>query len=69
MTNDPTYQDTVFFYEECKKQGVEAELVEWPGLPHFFWSLPGMQKSREYMDIWNERLRVMIKHSLDETRA
>jgi versiconal hemiacetal acetate esterase len=66
MTHDPTYQETVFFYEECKKQGVKADLVEWSGLPHFFWSMPGMQKSREYMEIWNEKLQGMIKHSLDE---
>src|SRR5690348_1706051 len=65
MTNDPTYQETVFFYEECKRQGVEADLVEWSGFPHFFWSLPGMQKSREYMEIWNQRLLGMIKYSMD----
>ena len=35
-TKDPTHQETVFFYEECKKQGVKAELVEWAGWPHFF---------------------------------
>ncbi|CAN9170088.1 unnamed protein product [Alternaria sp. RS040] len=69
MTNDPTYQDTVFFHEECKKQGVKADLVEWSGLPHFFWSLPGMQKSREYMNVWNEKLRVMIIHALDENKG
>jgi acetyl esterase/lipase len=65
MTNDPTYQETVFFYEECRKQGVKAELVEWSGLPHFFWIVPGMQKSAEFLTVWNQKLQGMIKASID----
>ncbi|OAL57102.1 alpha/beta-hydrolase [Pyrenochaeta sp. DS3sAY3a] len=60
MTNDPSYQETVFFYEECKKQGVKADYVEWSGFPHFFWIVPTLEKSREYMTTWNDKLRAMI---------
>ncbi|KAH7078177.1 Alpha/Beta hydrolase protein [Paraphoma chrysanthemicola] len=65
MTNDPTYQETSFFYEECKKKGVEADFVEWYGLPHFFWIMPGMEKSGEYMRKLNEKLRGMINQLPD----
>ena len=50
----------MFLFEECKKQGVEADLVEWVGLPHFFWAVPMLQKSQEFMRVWNEKLRAMI---------
>lgn len=62
-TKDPTHQETLFFYEECKKQGVKAELVEWVGMPHFFWTLPMLQKSQDFMRVWNEKLRAMIASS------
>jgi versiconal hemiacetal acetate esterase len=65
MTNDPTYQETIFFYEECRKQGVMADLVEWSGLPHYFWIVPGMQKSTEFLTVWNKKLQEMIKVSID----
>jgi len=65
-TNDPTYPETVFFYEECKKQGVETDFAEWSGFPHYFWIVPGIEKSSEYMDTWNEKLRSMIKASLEK---
>jgi acetyl esterase/lipase len=59
-TKDPTHQETLFFYEECKKNGVTAELVEWVGLPHFFWAVPMLKKSQEFMTVCNEKLRMMI---------
>ncbi|KAJ9616547.1 hypothetical protein H2200_000266 [Cladophialophora chaetospira] len=59
-TADPTYQETRFFYEELKKKGVKAELVEWVGWPHYFWILPMFAKSNEFMDVWNAQLRRMI---------
>jgi acetyl esterase/lipase len=65
MTNDPSHSETVFFYEECQKQGVEVDLVEREGLPHFFWIVPGMEKSREYQDIWNEKLRGLIAQAAE----
>lgn len=69
MTNDPSYPETIFFYEECKKQGVEVDLVEWSGFPHFFWIVPGLEKSREYINTWNEKLRGMIMQSLPKKRS
>jgi len=59
-TADPTYQETRFFYEELKKKGVKAELVEWVGWPHYFWVIPMFAKSKEFMDVWNAQLRRMI---------
>lgn len=59
-TKDPTHQETLFFYEECKKQGVDAELSEWVGWPHFFWILPMLPKSAEFMEVWCEKLSKMI---------
>ena len=59
-TVDPTYQETRFFYEELKKKGVKAELVEWVGWPHYFWIIPQLAKSKEFMDVWNAQLRRMI---------
>lgn len=60
-TKDPTHQEMIFFYEELKKQGVEADLVEWVGWPHFFWIIPMLQKSGEFMEVWNEKLKGMIQ--------
>lgn len=59
-TKDPTHQETVFFYEEAKKQGVDVDLAEWVGWPHFFWVLPMLPKSAEFMEVWNTKLRDMI---------
>jgi versiconal hemiacetal acetate esterase len=59
-TKDPTHQDTVFFAEEAKAQGVKVDLVEWVGWPHFFWIIPMLNKSREFMEVWNEKLRGMM---------
>jgi acetyl esterase/lipase len=59
-TQDPTYQETVFFYEECIKQGVEADLGEWVGLPHLFWIVPALPISIEFMEAWNGKLKDMI---------
>ncbi|KAK5312382.1 hypothetical protein LTR70_008224 [Exophiala xenobiotica] len=58
-TKDPTHQDTLFFSEECKKQGVAADYVEWVGMPHFFWSLPMLKKSQEFMSTWSKKLKDM----------
>jgi acetyl esterase/lipase len=60
-TKDPTHQETVFFYEEMKKQGRPAELIEWEGWPHFFWIVPMLAESKKFMDVWNEKLRGMIR--------
>jgi acetyl esterase/lipase len=61
-TKDPTHQECLFFYEECKKQGVDAQVVEWVGWPHFFWILPEslLPKSKEFLDVWCEKLRGMV---------
>jgi len=59
-THDPTYQETVFFFQECKKQGVRVDMKEWVGMPHFFWIIPSLPKSAEFMAAWNEKLRGMI---------
>jgi len=58
-TKDPTHQDTLFFSEECKKQGVAADYVEWVGMPHFVWSLPMLKKSQEFMSTWSKKLKDM----------
>ena len=59
-TKDTTHQETVFFYEECIKRGVDADLVEWVGWPHFFWALPMLPKSAQFMNVWCEKVRAMI---------
>lgn len=59
-TKDPTHQETVFLYEEMKKQGVEADLIEWKGYPHFFWTVPMLKESAKFMEVWNEKLRGLI---------
>lgn len=58
-TKDPTHQQTVFFAEKCRESGVDVDLVEWVGLPHFFHAIP-MPKSAEFMQMWNEKLKGMI---------
>ena len=59
-TKDPLHQDTVFFYEECKRKGVDVDLIEWVGYPHFFWILPMLQRSKEFLDEWCEHLSGMV---------
>lgn len=58
---DSTYQETVWLYEEMANKGVDVELLEWKGMPHFFWIIPMLQKSQEFMNVWNEKLRGLIK--------
>lgn len=62
-TKDPTHQETIFLYEEMTKQGVDADLIEWEGYPHFFWIIPMLQKSAEFMRVWNEKLRGLIERA------
>lgn len=57
-TKDPTYPETTFFAEKCKENGVDVDVVEWVGLPHFFHAVP-MPKAAEFMQVWNEKLKAM----------
>lgn len=59
-TKDPTHQETLFFYDVCKKHGVAVELVEWKGLPHYFWVLPMLSKSEEFLRVWVDKVRDMV---------
>lgn len=58
----------MFFYEECKEQGVAADLEEWVGMPHFFWVIPTLAKSQEFMRVWNEKLKAMIANASGSDR-
>lgn len=58
-TKDPTYPETTFFAEKCREGGVDLDLVEWVGLPHFFHVIP-TPKSAEFMQTWNDKLKGMI---------
>lgn len=60
-TADPTYMETLSFYQECKSQGVKATLKEWIGLPHFFWIIPMLSESKVFMDEWCEVLKNMMR--------
>jgi hypothetical protein len=40
---------------------VDAELVEWKGMPHFFWIIPILSKSKEFMEVWNAKLKGLIE--------
>jgi hypothetical protein len=53
----------LFLYEEMKKQGVEVDLVEWEGFPHFFWIVPMLKASAEFMGAWNEKLKGLIERA------
>lgn len=59
-TKDPTYPETMFFAEKCREAGVDLDLVEWVGLPHFFHVVP-TPKSAEFMQVWNEKLKGMVE--------
>lgn len=58
-TKDPTYPETTFFAEKCREGGVDLDLVEWTGLPHFFHVIP-TPKSAEFMKVWSDKLNGMI---------
>lgn len=62
-TKDPTNQEVVFLYEEMKKQGVDADLIEWEGYPHFFWTVPMLKESAKFMEVWNEKLKGLIRRA------
>lgn len=59
-TKAPTHQDTIFFSEECKKQGVNVEMDQWVGWPHFFWILSMLPVSSEFMKFWCRKLKGMV---------
>lgn len=58
-TKDPTYPETTFFAEKCREGGVDLDLVEWTGFPHFFHVIP-TPKSAEFMKAWSDKLNGMI---------
>jgi hypothetical protein len=31
------------------------------GWPHFFWIIPTLKKSEEFMEVWNEKLKRMVQ--------
>lgn len=55
-TNDATYQETIFFYEECRKHGVCVELEEFVGWPHFFWIVPGLKGTDDFLRLWCQKM-------------
>lgn len=58
-TKDPTYPETMFFADKCQEGGVDVDVVEWVGMPHFFHLIPS-PKSTEFMKTWNDKLQGMI---------
>ncbi|ETN36202.1 uncharacterized protein HMPREF1541_08479 [Cyphellophora europaea CBS 101466] len=60
-TNDPTYQETMFFYEECKKHGVVVEVKEFVGWPHFFWGIPTLAATEVFQSVWCQKLNEMLE--------
>jgi hypothetical protein len=50
----------LIFYDKLQKEGVDVSLEVCKGYPHFFWMLPMLAKSQEFMRIWAERVREMV---------
>ena len=59
-TKDPTHDEMLMFYDKLQKEGVDVKLEVCKGYPHFFWMLPMLGKSQEFMGIWAERVREMV---------
>ena len=60
-TKDPTYDETFILHDKLKKLGNDVSLAVWDGYPHFFWMLPMLQKSKEFMARWAEEVRRLVK--------
>lgn len=59
-TKDPTYHEMLMFFDKLKKEGVDVTMEEAKGYPHFFWMLPMMQKSQEFLNTWAGVVRDMV---------
>jgi hypothetical protein len=47
------------FYDKLQKEGVDVSAEVCVGYPHFFWMLPMLQKSQEFMGVWAEHVKKM----------
>jgi hypothetical protein len=46
--------------DKLQKLGVNSSFEVVKGFPHFFWMLPMMAKSQEFMSKWAEEIRQMV---------
>lgn len=60
-TKDATYDETFILHDKLKELGNDVSLAVWDGYPHFFWMLPMLQKSKEFMARWVEEVRRLVK--------
>ncbi|OCL07406.1 alpha/beta-hydrolase [Glonium stellatum] len=59
-TKDPTYDETCILHDRLEKLGNDSALAVWEGYPHFFWVLPMLGKSGEFMAGWAEEVRRLV---------
>jgi acetyl esterase/lipase len=59
-SKDPTHDEMLMFTDKLKKEGIDVSLEVCEGYPHFFWMLPMLQKSQEFMGKWVEQIRQMV---------
>jgi acetyl esterase/lipase len=60
-TKDPTYDEMLMFHDKLQKEGVDVSAEVYKGYPHFFWMLPMLKKSGEFLDEWAKQVRDMVK--------
>jgi acetyl esterase/lipase len=59
-SKDPTYDEMLMFHHRLQQEGVDVQLEICKGYPHFFWMLPMLEKSQEFMKMWTDRVREMV---------
>ena len=57
---DPTHDEIFMLRDEMTAQGCEVKLREYKGYPHFFFIVPMLRASQEYLDDIVAKIREMV---------
>jgi len=57
---DPTHDEILMLRDEMAAQGADVELKVYEGYPHFFFIVPILKASAEYLDILVRKIQQLV---------
>lgn len=57
---DPTHDEILMLRNEMEAQGARVELKVYEGYPHFFFIVPMLKASAEYLDVLVRKIRELV---------
>jgi versiconal hemiacetal acetate esterase len=60
---DPTYDEILMLRDEMEAQGAHVELKVYEEYPHFFFIVPTLKASAEYLDVLVTKIKELVIES------